>query len=486
MPNYTFSQYCLQALDEIENAHTKGYLCYADKFKEKYKQDLNAQARLLVEFGTTSHTTLFSQHNSKNGHPIMSFRLNLKVSASKALRSLLSFGETVIDCGTGALLVQIYACLLALERKYGPQKGQLRFDLLFGSEIHETPIAQRLLFSNNTALSGTKEGCIIDVAGEISQLSPFSFLFGFSKLAREALRNERVGKANDLSKCTVGSILAMQGYRFYEHKHPSGMASNYNCMFVGTDKKTKAPMFSVFGHGVVAETDLDLKQRHVLSYNAEPDADDKMRASKYDQNFPKTIEVKDVPGISILSNIDVKADVWEDFINAPLTTLLENFIKFINLQLKNRDDEIRKNNLPPLLESIPILKINTYSFPNNLNQEQTELLLFLGAKNKGRAKNGMTSLELESSFLDKSIREQVGLERKQVKQLSDKQTFILKDFFSEATVEKEVDKYLITFPKTSLKRIEPVIAKFAILDNKIKLLQDAVRAKLKVKVKPRS
>ena len=471
-----FKDYCLLALEEVEDAHSKGHLIYSDEYKTKHKLIPGSYNSLLVEFGLTSHTNLFTQDKNTKGIPVMCFRLNAKVSASDALRTLLTSGETVIDCGVGVLLTHIYACLLALEDRYGEEKGRLRFDLLFGSATHETPLVQRLLFSNNTVLSGTKEIGIIDPAGNVCPINPFSFIFGGSDLAHGS---KKIIQKNDISKCHIGSILSLQGNQYYENKHPSGIAGNYNCIYVGKNKDS-TPMFRVFGHGKSSESELDLKQRHVNNYNAEPDGDDQLRAHKYDPNFPKTITIRDVPGISIITNIDVKADVWEEFINAPLTNLMQSFIKHLNRVINEKMIELTKNKLPCVAEPSPTLRINNFYFPESLYREQRDLLLFMGGREKGRTANGMIKMELESSFLVKHIRDKTGIERRLMNKLEERQLKILAAIYPEATIEKSSEKYLLTFPNIFFSKVEKICTKLPALEKNIQTFQNAFRAKRKL------
>jgi len=480
MPTHSFSKDCLQALDEIEDAHVNGHLLYFKEYIKKHDKELTSQrARIMIEFGLTTHKDLFTQYyGDRRANPIMCFRLKPKVSASQALRALLTSGETVIDCGASLILVHIYACLLALEDKYGLKYGQLRFDLLFGSAIHETPVIQRLLFSNNSVVSGTK-GYIVDVANNTSPLNPFSFLFGFSALVYEVNRTHAPGVKIDekkyINKCNVGSILCMQGNENYDSKHPAGSDANYNCIYVGNDKYTK-PLFRVFGHGKEPVSELALKEKHVLLYNQGRDDDDKYCSSFIPAPaYPEQITLKDVPGISVLSNIDVKADIWEMFLSEPLPILISKLRQDLNHKLIARNGAMLEDSqlLPPVM-------VNTYYFPANLNNEQSKLLLFLGAKNKKCTNSGLVKMELESSFLDKSVRDQVGLERKITKKLTPKELDILKSFYPEATIETLEDKNrgLITVPKMFYPQVEKIITKLHVVEAKITLVQKVVKNRL--------
>jgi hypothetical protein len=475
---YNFNQYCLQALDYIEDAHLNGYLLYCEAYKQKHATTLISQhARTMIEFGTTSHTDFFTQYISdRRSNPIMCFRLKIKVSASHALRTLLTSGETVIDCGTALMLAHIYACLLALEDRYGASQGQLTFDILFGSAIHETPKIQRLLFSNNTVIAGTK-GYVVAPDNNISPLNPFSFLFGFSETAQQALKDFAPGVTINenkyISKYNIGSILCMQGNANYYTKHPAGIDANYNCMYVGYKKDTNQLLVRVFGHGKEPVTEHTLKQQHILSYNTARNADDQFHAAKA-LSYPDKITLKDIPGISVISNIDVKPAAWKMLLNDPLPKLLANLRQYLNQQLIARNQAMLEDS-----PSLPSPRVNSYYFPATLNRQQTTVLLFLGAKIKERTTDGMIKMDVESSFLDKAIREQTGLERKIIKKLRPKELGIFKLFYPHVTIEPSAEQHrdLITMPKTLYPKAAKIITNFSELETAITLLQRAYRAR---------
>lgn len=471
MPKKSFAKYCEQALDKVEDAHANGNLLYSAEYKQK-NAITDPLARLLVEHGLTSHSSLLEQYPCNNGkkNNMMVFRLKAKVSASYALNKILTSGETVIDCGTGLLIAHIYACLLALEDKYGAVAGRARFDWLFGSEGHETPIVQRLVISNSTVLGGTKK-YLRDPNGNILPLNPFAFLFDFSEIANEVDPSADAKlNVNYIQKCSIGSIVTVVGNSNYNSKHPSGIDCNFNSIYFGCDSMGE-PNLRVFGKGKKCYTESDLKKKLVECYNMPQTEDDKYFLGLYklygikQPSYSEKIAFEDVAGLMVGTNIDLKHEVWDLFINGSSNEVMHKLREFINIQLK-----LRAQSLPEDTVELAGSNENTYFFPESITEANEQLLFSIGAQRQETTLN-FSAFKLESNVLDKKLRTILGLERKATGLSNAQAVNHLKLFFPAATVEKESQRFLITAPKTIYLNIDKFISNFDKIEKNVRRVQ---------------
>ena len=455
-----FRTYVIRAMDRIEAARRGGFVLYPADYLQKHgDRRFDDHESMMLCYGLTSHSGLFEQyHNETN--PLLTFRLKPRVSASAALDTLLTSGETVLDCSSVSGLAYMLAARMSFEARHGEARGRLRFDCLWGSAHVEVPTVQRLLITNNSMVAGT-EGYLEAVDGNINPLNPFAFFVQFSSLAETAAHAGTLsGKRERSMKAQVkpGSMLGFFGHPRYLDKHPSGSEGSYSTIVAGADDGHLVLRF--FGDEGRAMAEKDLVQRHVAAYNLDGDgavnALAKASMKDVESGFPDRVDAKGVPGISLASHMDLVEARWLRVLDEPLSTLVPSYRSYLNEQLKGRLGLLPEDRMLPETQA----NRRIYAFPAATVADKGKLmsLLNLGARVVGKT-GTFTRLELESAALTKALREEMGLERRGLKALGERARAELAKI-PEATLEPDLqdDRFLITLPKESFHKVEAILA----------------------------
>lgn len=451
-----FSEHLIQAIERVEAAHAASHLLYASEYCHKHP-DLTLNDKTMTSFGLTTHTNLFLQYSSSN-NPLMSFRLKPHVSASKAIQTMLTSGETVVDCGSALVIVYLLATLIAFEAYHGKEQGQGRFDLVFGSDKIEVPAAQRLLITNNGVASGTAESELIQTnLYEMPReaLNVMSYYFGFTHIAKfeNQYKGREILKTFPLRE---GSLLGVHGSEDYFAKHPVGEQGSYNGIYRGI--QDNQILLYVFGHGKTPLKENEIVDRIITAYNKDADELNLYARTKMFSltgSFKSKIQKKDIHGLMLAGNIDIIDKAWESLLKDPIMDVVNNIRNHLREKLA-----LRKRYYAPEIEDKEDLPVfsnrHQYHIPKSLSQEIIlSLLKTHNAKLIKKTEEDVV-IELESSHLNADFRKKLEIERKGMRYLSSATINSLKTQFPCLTIEKDllVDRWLLTAPKRIYKNLE--------------------------------
>lgn len=205
-------------LDKIETEEAKNHLvpmCNA----AKHFQHLDIESRIQLIINGYTDNPAFTKLDNAN----MTYLLNPYQSASQALDGLDGNHLMIIDCAIAIEIIRFRAILERMKQFHGEVAGKQRFDDLFGSAEHETPLKYRMKFVHSY-ISNYPDP-VIKGAPEENAAKLFSPIRAFLKTntytSSELMFSELRGGA------TVGITGDTKGYLA---KHPFGMSASYNCI----------------------------------------------------------------------------------------------------------------------------------------------------------------------------------------------------------------------------------------------------------------
>ncbi len=236
----------IKAMDKIEDAQLAGHVVGPATIFAKYRHQAGYLNKL--KFGITTHPLfeqcLYSQQT---------YALKCKKSASQAIESLLQEGETFIECGVATNIAYYLNLLWAMQETHGKEKGNERFDAIFGSEAEITPENRRLVISPFSIAMGTIP---LPIMKQLP-VQPLSFIFS----------KKYVSTKNELEQVAeIGAHVLFAGDQNYPYIHPSEHHGAYCCLITSINP-IKIRSFDLGKQELIEE---DLYHYHIKAYAEKP------------------------------------------------------------------------------------------------------------------------------------------------------------------------------------------------------------------------